>query len=87
MPPKKRNQAVQKKDESSLADFYSYREIAVDKDAPQHIREYAVNNIIAMKENMLSFPLKHRFLTNLLKSNVSDEKFKVFVKKKINQIY
>jgi hypothetical protein len=86
MPPKKRNQAVQKKDESSLADFYSYREIAVDKDAPQHIREYAVNNIIAMKENMLSFPLKHRFLTNLLKSNVSDEKFKVFVKKKINQI-
>ena len=69
-----------------MASFYSFKEIAVDKDAPQHIREYAVNNIIAMQENMLSFPFKHRFLTNLLKTNESDEKFKVFVKKKISQI-
>ena len=69
-----------------MADFYSFKEIAVDKEAPQPMREYAVNDILAMTESMFSFPFKHRFLTDLLIANQRDEKFKVFVKKKINQI-
>jgi hypothetical protein len=86
MPSKKKKQTASKKSEYSSSDFSSLKEIALDKDAPRHMREYAVNDILAMKKNLISFPVKHRFLSDLLKSNHGDAKFKSFIKTKINLI-
>lgn len=86
MSSKKKKQLPSKEGKSSKDDFYTLKEIALDKDAPRHIREYAVNDILAMTGNIVSFSMKHRFLTNLLKATKTDEKFITFLTKKINQI-
>jgi hypothetical protein len=85
MPSKKKKHPASKKHESSKADFYSFKEIAVDKDAPQHIREYAVNDILAMNEKLVSFQVKNRFLTNLLAASHGNKLFISFLRMKINE--
>ena len=62
-------------------------DIAFDKRAPQHLRAYAVNDIVKVKEKMLPKYKKLYFWEALLKDNEKDEAFVIFLTKSKTQVF
>lgn len=69
-----------------MADFYSLKDIAFDQDAPRHIRENAVNEMLNPKKNMATFQVKHRLISELLELSWTDGQFRRFIKQKMKNI-
>ena len=73
--------------EEQAAALNDLGDIAFDKQAPRHLREYAVIDIMKGKEKKLPKLDKLFFLEALLKENEKDEAFNVFLTKCKSQVF
>jgi hypothetical protein len=80
----KADSELSEKDAAALNEF---SEIAFDKTAPRHLREYAVIDLMKGKVKKLSKLKKLFFLDALLKENQKDEAFTSFLTKSRTQVF